>query len=147
MIWPRLRSTCDEEPSRHANRPYLFCTQTYNIPLQNSDAADPAPSPSMYLAPEMFAKLPVFVAPSAATRTHSARSRSASRQPQTALPGETDTNRLQELSDKASADIPQIASADFLRLTDEPSGRTASVETGIQFCFCSFKCSQFSCVI
>ena len=103
-----------------------------NVPSQNSDATDPE-SPSVYLAPEMFAKLPVFVAPASATGTRSARPQSTSRQPQPELPGETDTNRLYQLPDKASADVPQIASTDFLRLTDEPSGPTTSVETGTQF--------------
>ena len=99
-----------------------------NVPSQNSDATDPE-SPSVYLAPEMFAKLPVFVAPASATGTRSARPQSTSRQPQPELPGETDTNRLYQLPDKASAGVPQIASTDFLRLTDEPSDPTTSVET------------------
>ena len=93
--------------------------------LQNADtsvttSAAAASSP-VYLAPELFAKLPVFVAPTTAPASNSTEAPSTSHQHQFVL--ETD-DKLHELTDEASGNNPRLTDKDSLdvpQLMDDPS--------------------------
>lgn len=89
--------------------------------LQNVDASAAAASSPVYLAPELFAKLPVFVAPTAAPASNSTEVPNTSHQHQFVL--ETD-DKLHELTDEARGNNPRLTdkdSFDVPQLMDNPS--------------------------